>query len=334
MKQQEVFKKIGGIVTEINDQYQYLETTGEIYNDLELELLLANAHFLADHIEILRKVIAATAKETPAATQQALPPAAPVVALPAAPPAPVKEEPKPEPHFFAPVPAEEPEEEAPVFEFEVDNKIDEIAEPEVTPEPEPIRHELTLEDIGEDWDEEDNEPEPIQEIKTPEPKPVIPEPVAVEPVKPVPAQPEPVKPKPVIEPVAVKPEPVVIPPVPKPEPVAQAHTQIMVPEEQVLTLNERMSAQMATSRMSDSLSAQPITDLKAAISLNDKLLYIKDLFNGYSLAYSEAIDILNRSKTFEEAENFLKSSYATKNNWADKQATVDRFFALLQRRYL
>ena len=60
MKQQVVFKKLGGIISEINDQYDYLTTTGGVFNDLELELLLANAHYLSDHIEVLRKILTNT----------------------------------------------------------------------------------------------------------------------------------------------------------------------------------------------------------------------------------------------------------------------------------
>jgi hypothetical protein len=326
MKQQEVFKKIGGIIREINEQYEYLETAGGVYNDLELELLVANSHFLTDHIEILKKLNASTA-------------AAVSVPIPAKQPEPVEVKPAPEtaeskpaaePSFFVPVQAEESEaieEPAPVIELEVDNKIEDTPEPEIeepiaVPEPEPepeiIRHELTLEDIGEDWDEEEDED--TEAIELP------PIPVAIKT-----AEPEHIeeKPTPAPEPVAEQPEPV-----PAPAVAAEHHTQILVEEEQVITLNQRMSAQMSTSRVSDHLSAQPIADLKSAITLNDKLLYIKDLFNSYSLAYSEALDILNRMNNFEEAEAFLKKSYATKNNWADKQATVDKFYALLQRRYL
>src|ERR1700761_3255380 len=61
MKQQEVFKKIGVIVKELNDQYNYLSASDEHLNDLELELFVANAHFLADHSEILRKLNLQTA---------------------------------------------------------------------------------------------------------------------------------------------------------------------------------------------------------------------------------------------------------------------------------
>ena len=53
----------------------------------------------------------------------------------------------------------------------------------------------------------------------------------------------------------------------------------------------------------------------------------------YNLAYSEAIDILNRLSTFEEAEKFLQSSYAIKNEWASKQSTADKFYDLLKKRY-
>jgi hypothetical protein len=293
MKQQEVFNKIGGIIREINEQYQYLQSSGEIYNDLELELMVANAHFLSDHIAILRKVNTQT---TPVKPTEDTTNAAEI---------------KPDFIFFEPVKAEGPEEssfelpgtvEANVVEFEIGSKAEQ--EIEHFPEPETIRHELTMEDIGGDWEDEDDiDTEPVQT-----------EFVNAEPI----SKPEISQPKQSTEPVLS----------------ASPHHQIIIEDEQILTFNQRMSAQMTASRMSDQLSGTPITDLKTAITLNDKLLYIKDLFHGYSLAYSEAIDILNRFKTFEEAENFLKTSYATKNNWADKQATVDKLYALLQRRYV
>src|ERR1700712_814078 len=56
MKQKEVFKKIGGIIQELSEQYDYLQTVSDNLNDLELELFVANAHFLTDHIEILCKL--------------------------------------------------------------------------------------------------------------------------------------------------------------------------------------------------------------------------------------------------------------------------------------
>lgn len=104
-----------------------------------------------------------------------------------------------------------------------------------------------------------------------------------------------------------------------------------------LSINEIMSAQRKTggnplfsAKRGDK---ERVTDLKSAISLNDKLLFIKDLFNGYSLAYSEAIELLNRYDDFASADAFLQANYAQKNNWADKQATVDKLYAIMRKRF-
>lgn len=107
-----------------------------------------------------------------------------------------------------------------------------------------------------------------------------------------------------------------------------------------LTVNEMISAQRkAGTTTANSLFAarrgdsERIADLKSGISLNDKLLFIKDLFNGYSLAYSEAIELLNRYDDFASADAFLQANYAQKNNWADKQATVEKLYAILRKRF-
>ena len=104
-----------------------------------------------------------------------------------------------------------------------------------------------------------------------------------------------------------------------------------------LSINEMMSAQRKTganplfaARRGD---GERVTDIKSAISLNDKLLFIKDLFNGYSLAYSEAIELLNRYDDFASAEAFLQANYAEKNNWAGKQTTVDKLYAVMRKRF-
>jgi|GEM_PF-1404319 len=104
-----------------------------------------------------------------------------------------------------------------------------------------------------------------------------------------------------------------------------------------LTLNEKLKQQQKAT--SDGAAALPSTppektlDLKTTIKLNDKLLFVKDLFNGYSLAYTEAIDLLDRYRTFAEADAFLQTNYALKNNWAEKPQTVEKLYAILRTRF-
>lgn len=321
MKQQEVFKKIGIIINEINDQYNYLKGEGESLNDLELELFVANSHFLAEHAEVLRKL---NTHNLPAIQPQT----------------------NPSEKYFEPVVQQvkheadaEPEPQAPSKPVEIeitntnDNPVPHIdlaangADDDFSimrREPEVIKHELVL-DESQDWDEEDDQGFEIDEAADieAEEQVIVPEPEV--------KKPEPVKEAPITVPEVKKEVPPVSKEVPPTAPVEHKNE---LETEEPLTINQRISAQLSkTARLSEQLHEHSIADLKQAINLNDKLLYIKDLFNGYNLAYSEAIDILNRFSTFQEADDFLQKNYAVKNHWESKQTTVDKFYMLLRRRY-
>lgn len=110
-----------------------------------------------------------------------------------------------------------------------------------------------------------------------------------------------------------------------------------------MSINERLalqmkeaSAQSSTSEASKNIFEEPVEkvkDIRMIISLNDKLLFIKDLFNGYSLAYSEAMELLNRYDSFDEAHAFLESNYAIKNQWQEKPATTEKLYSLMRKRF-
>jgi hypothetical protein len=354
MKQKEVFKKIGGIIQELNEQYEYLETVSDNLNDLELELFVANAHFLTDHIEILCKLNLQNRPKRPVIEKpetyqqkffepvvQQMKPGADLNEL-----RPLRTATKP---LEAEVTSKQPEpdiqeeksakkeekqikEEQPgehtVSQFDFTSQTPEDTYSFIREEPETIRHELIL-DESETWEDEENGEVAVEEKKENEPEegkgkaPALTEEAvispgaekveetAIEEIKTGEAQPD-----------AGKTEE---------EPVSKEAVKGEDEEAEIITRNQKMSSQAASK--SDQLNIKPISDIKLAITLNDKLLYVKDLFNGYNLAYSEAIEILNRFNTFEEAQRFLKTNYVTKNNWEGKQATADKFYALLKRRY-
>lgn len=76
-----------------------------------------------------------------------------------------------------------------------------------------------------------------------------------------------------------------------------------------------------------------VKDLKTMITTNDKLVFVKELFNGYSLAYNEAIQLVNQCRNFEEADHFLQTNYSKNNNWPTKQSYVDKFYKILKDRF-
>jgi hypothetical protein len=355
MKQMDVFKKIGGILKELNDQYDYLAADPSELNELELELFVANAHFLKDHAEILRRINERAVTPAPHAEKPEPIIEQPKQVISVTPPAPTPVTPPPakqealyERRFFEPV-VQQQHVPVPVDKIELTNDAEPVApvpfnnpvkievinpgrEIKETPEPqiniaaekdtdtysfqqeipEGNSFELNLSE-ADTWDDEADRFEQEELIGQLTEKPVEIAPIAEQP-----------KPLPVIEPVKPAAEPVTAT-----APVADTSS------EQVLTFNQRIMAQKAEKASSaTNITAElPVTDLKSAINLNDKLLYIKDLFNGYSLAYSEAIEIVNRFNTFEEAERFLKTNYVVKNNWESKASTADKFYALLKRRY-
>ncbi|RAJ28555.1 hypothetical protein [Pedobacter cryoconitis] len=390
MNQEDIFKKIGQILNELNDQYQYLAQNPRELNELELELFLANASFLSDHVNIIKKINSGTAprilsgpaevkKEEPAedvsSTHEILP-ARPrldddIFKL------------DNEPSNFEFILNEKPSTDK--FEFE-EKSIDAIFDRPLSKEEEVIiaqKQKLReMDSLGIQLPEEDElGPEPflvsepvavpvVQEV------PFVQEEEAKHPVAEIIPEPEPEEEEvipvtepveeeitPVIEPVKEEPVPVIehskeeriAEPVPvyKEEPVkepifafgakpvqeelftpvqSQADSE---PEKPVAkpTLNDILSGNTNVRNINSESSRVQIKDLKQAISLNDKMRYIKDLFNGYNLAYAEAIDLVNKMPDFKTADEFLQSSYAAKNNWADKQDTVDQFYDLLNQRF-
>lgn len=370
MKQQEILKKISHILHELNEQFDYLQTAETNLNDLELELFAANAKFLTDHTEILRKInlqnqhtVISLPEHTESQESSFVHTTVPI--LIEEPVQPIEEAPLPPLSekalaFDSYVPPEdEPAPSAPAFIKEPVNEVIIADEPESTePAPEINIEPATTQDtfgfvrtapdvssnqhtfgISSTHTEEEKPPhvnlneeiipqegvfsfstaiqhadkqpepeikhEPVQEFKTHE--------LSAEPAA-TPVTPH-INTEPVIPPIAEQ---------PKAEP------------EQPLTLNQRLSAQLQQQQPAQSAgynSPAAVTDIKSAINLNDKMLFVKDLFNGYSLAYSEAVELLNRCKNFDEADRFLRSNYVSKNNWAAKPDTVDKFYMILHRRF-
>ncbi|MBC8052081.1 MAG: hypothetical protein H7Y13_03380 [Sphingobacteriaceae bacterium] len=300
MKTHNIFRKVGSILAEINEQYQYLSESPEKLNDLELELLAANADFLAEHIKVLRKLNPSQTEPTPIAeilpqdlsqSDQYRESVSGIESMENADHLIKQELPESYSSFHIPTENSIPVTEAPTEETEA---VPFVPEFESTTQ----------------WVEETT-PEIIEPIKeasfdrafTPEANPLT-----------ISSSDQADPPK-VIEEVSEQ----IIPSVISEEPA------------KVLTVNDLMSAQRA--QASAFAKPQPVSDLKSIINLNDKLLFIKDLFNGYSLAYSEAIEIINRFDSFSAADNFLKANYSVKNNWASRQDTADKFYELLNRRF-
>ncbi|WP_293306210.1 hypothetical protein [Pedobacter sp. UBA5917] len=398
MNQQDIFRKIGNILTELNEQYQFLAQNPNQLNDLELELFLANAHFLSDHVNIVKK-LNTIADKVPEPGNHTLLAEQNTIILPEAEKNYAEEEESFEPQELEEVAIAEEEEERvdvkPLQEVLDDEMIEEEKAEALLNQDffKPDQDDHTFEFVLGTHDENaqfDYEAKSVEEIFD---RPLSKEEAEILAQKKkihekealakqndiVPAEDDEIGPEPFLIPqeeekvhefvkeeplVAVREEPVAE--IKKEEPIAvpgqpiEALKDVKMDEPVISPPVERErplftpeavpvkpAPQPVASKPSPSLNdllartngkgeepvKAPIADLKQAISLNEKLLFIKDLFNGYNLAYSEVIDIVNRMNSFEAADSYLQNNYAVKNNWAGKQATVDQFYELLNRRF-
>ncbi|MCZ4221985.1 hypothetical protein [Pedobacter rhodius] len=382
MNQQDIFRKIGNILTELNEQYQFLAQNPEKLNELELELFLANTDFLSDHVRIVKKLnTLLEEKHTSETDTSFLLQAQNTIILPEQN---YNEVPKSSENTLEEIaeseekeervdimPEEElieneiiheetaekilekdffkPDQESNTFEFVLGNHndedkfdyeekpVDEIfdrplskAEEEILAqkkrihekEQAPLKYEPVATDedeigpepflIANEQEHTTNDPEVESFFEQQESKPI-------ESLKNVDLDEE------IISPPLVNERPAFIPHAVPVQPAVQPISSNPAP-----SLNDLLAK---TNSHSNEPVAAPISDLKQAISLNEKLLFIKDLFSGYNMAYSEALDIVNKMPNFESADTFLQNNYAVKNNWATKQSTVDQFYELLNRRF-
>ncbi len=93
--------------------------------------------------------------------------------------------------------------------------------------------------------------------------------------------------------------------------------------------HDDLAKKQPQNNLSTRMQSRPINDLAKAIGLNDKFLFIRELFNGDKEKYHEAIQIINEMPTYEEAENYIRERF----DWDEEQAEVEKFMDLVRRKF-
>jgi hypothetical protein len=77
----------------------------------------------------------------------------------------------------------------------------------------------------------------------------------------------------------------------------------------------------------------PVKDLRKAIGINDKYLYINELFQGDENMYERSVKTINNFSVLPEAEHWMKRELHTKLCWVENNETVKQFDNLVRRRF-
>jgi hypothetical protein len=110
-----------------------------------------------------------------------------------------------------------------------------------------------------------------------------------------------------------------------PQPKTEIHSEY--PE----SLNDRLKE--IKTELSEKLTEAPIKDLKKAIGINDRFLFINELFRGDEAMYERSIKTIQNFSIFAEAEYWIRRELKVKIGWLDSDPIVKQFDQLVRRRF-
>ena len=85
--------------------------------------------------------------------------------------------------------------------------------------------------------------------------------------------------------------------------------------------------------LSEALMEAPIKDLRKAIGINERYLYVHELFRGDESMYERSIKTINTFEIYPEAEYWIRRELKLKLGWNDSYQTVKQFDQLIKRRF-
>lgn len=97
------------------------------------------------------------------------------------------------------------------------------------------------------------------------------------------------------------------------------------------SLNEKLKH--GKTELIETLKETPVKDLRKAIGINDRFLFINELFRGDETMYERSIKTINSFNIYPEAEYWINRELKLKLGWTNDHASVIHFDQLVKRRF-
>ena len=97
------------------------------------------------------------------------------------------------------------------------------------------------------------------------------------------------------------------------------------------SLNDRLRENKT--ELMEVLKEAPVRDLRKAIGINDRFVFINDLFRGDEAMYERSIKTINSFNIYPEAEYWMNRELKIKLGWDDSRDIVKLFYQLVKRRF-
>jgi hypothetical protein len=98
------------------------------------------------------------------------------------------------------------------------------------------------------------------------------------------------------------------------------------------SLNDKLNT--GQKELAHSLKETPIKDLRKGIGVNDKFVFINDLFRGDEAMYERSIKTINGFTILQEAEYWMNRELKVKLGWKEDSEIVKHFYDVVRRRFL
>ncbi len=98
------------------------------------------------------------------------------------------------------------------------------------------------------------------------------------------------------------------------------------------SINDKLKENGLVDRGSQ-LKGSPIKELRKAIGVNDRFVFINELFRGDEPMYERSIKTINNFRILPEAEYWMERELKIKLGWDDSREIVKHFYQLVSRRF-
>jgi hypothetical protein len=99
-----------------------------------------------------------------------------------------------------------------------------------------------------------------------------------------------------------------------------------------VTLNDKLKHEEGETLIQKH-SKRKIADIKEAITLNQKFIFIKELMNGDALEYNNMLSAIDQCDNYQAALHLLNNTYSSKWNWVPDKTEVKEFYSIVERKY-
>lgn len=86
--------------------------------------------------------------------------------------------------------------------------------------------------------------------------------------------------------------------------------------------------------VAQTIKETPVKDLRKAIGVNDKYLFINELFKGDEAMYEKCLKTINSFAVYPEAETWIRRELLVKMGWDEKASSTKQFYQIVMRRFL